>query len=77
MIKPVKSKKEKPEETVDKPREVFNLFDKVQDISKETGKLDTLYQFSFLMDIVTSIFYQRCSFSSKFSVLKNLDQRIR
>ena len=44
MKKPVKSKKEKPEETIDKPREVFNLFDKVQEISNDNRKLDTLYQ---------------------------------
>ena len=40
----MKSKKEKPEETIDKPREIFNLFDKVQEISNDNRKLDTLYQ---------------------------------
>jgi Ca2+-binding EF-hand superfamily protein len=44
MKNAVKSKKEKPEETIDKPREVFNLFDKVQDISDDNRKLDTLHQ---------------------------------
>ena len=42
MKRLVKAKKEKTDETVDKPREVFNLFDKVKSGTKKQRKLEVL-----------------------------------